>query len=181
MDNNTSRILKQLEVKYGNLPIIPEETGKFFHILVSSIRPKNILEVGTCIGYSAVWLAEASKKYGGNVTTIEIDNENAKIAAENFRNANLSNISIINGDALTEIPELKGKFDFLFLDAVKKDYISYFKLIESKLTDDAVVVADNAIMFKDKMGDYLDYVRGKYRSVLVPIGTGVEMTSMAKR
>src|SRR3989338_11295753 len=172
MDKHTEKLLKGLENKYTNLPIIPEETGNFFHILVSSIRPKNVLEVGTCIGYSAVWLAEAAQKHGGKVTTIEIDKENAGIAAENFKKANLSNIKIISGDALKEIPKLKEKFDFLFLDAVKKDYLNYFRLMEDKLIDNAVVVADNAIMFKDKMKDYLEYVRSKYHSVLVPIGTG---------
>src|SRR3989338_11439941 len=99
MDSQTERLLKELMAKYGNLPIIPEETGKFFYILVSSIKPKNILEIGTCIGYSAIWLAEAAKKHGGKVTTIEIDKEDAGIAIENFRKANLNNISLINGDA----------------------------------------------------------------------------------
>ncbi len=180
MNKNTGELLKQLQLTYSNLPIIPEETGKFFYILVSSIKPKNILEVGACIGYSTIWLAEAAQKHGGKVTTIEIDKGNAEIAVENFRKADLLNINIISGDALKEIPKLKEKFDFLFLDAVKKDYINYFKLMENKLADDAIIVADNAIMFKDKMKDYLEYVRNKYKSVLVPIGTGVEMTAKAK-
>ncbi|MBI2130579.1 O-methyltransferase [Candidatus Woesearchaeota archaeon] len=181
MHQRTEELLKRLELKFRSLPIIPLETGNFLHILVSSARPKNILEVGTCIGYSAIWLAEAAGQHGGKVTTIEIDGNNAKIAIENFRNAKLDNITIINGDALKEIPKLNEKFDFLFIDAVKKDYINYFRLMENKLAENAIIVADNAVIFKDKMVDYLEYVRKKYRSVLVPIGTGVEMTIKAKR
>ena len=180
MNKQIEELLKLLEKKYGNLPLIPQETGKFFYILVSSIKPKSIVEVGTCIGYSTIWLAEAAKTHRGEITTIEIDRENAEIAVKNFKKASLSNIKLINGDALKEIPKLKEKYDFLFLDAVKGDYINYFRLMENKLADDAVIVADNAIIFHDKMRDYLDYVRKKYHSVLVPIGTGVEMTIKEK-
>jgi len=176
MDKATEQLLKELEIKYNHLPIIPPETGKFFHILVASLKPKRILEVGTCIGYSTIWLADASKSNDGHITTIEISEENANIALENFKKANLTSIRLVQGDALQEIPKLKEKFDFLFLDAIKSDYINYFKLIEDKLEDNALIVADNAIMFQDKMKDYLDYVRNKHQSVLIPIGTGVEMT-----
>ena len=180
MNRLTSELLKTLEKKYNHLPIIPPETGKFFHILVSSTKPKNILEVGACIGYSTIWLADASKSHNGKITTIEISNENARIALENIKEANLANIILIQGNALKEIPKFNEKFDFLFLDAIKSDYINYFKLIENNLTENAIIVADNAIMFKDKMKDYLEYVRNKYQSVLIPIGTGVEFTLKSK-
>ncbi len=175
----TEHLIEELEIfgrnneGYFN---IPPETGKFFFILVSALRPNNILEVGTSNGYSTLLLAEAAKSYGGKVTTIEISESKAKMAADNFKKVGLSNIKLIQGDALEEIPKLMEKFDFLFLDAVKSDYISYFKLMESKLTKDALIVADNAEMFKDRMHDYLEYVRDRYQSVLVPIGTGVEMS-----
>ena len=101
------------------------------------------------------------------------------MAAENFKRAKLDKtIKIIHGDALEEIPKLKDKFDFLFLDAIKEDYINYFKLAYPKLAKNAVIVADNAIMFEKYMKDYLDYARNhkNLRSVLVPIGSGVEFT-----
>ena len=101
------------------------------------------------------------------------------MALENFKRAKLDKtIKIMHGDALKEIPKLKDTFDFLFLDAVKEDYINYFKLAYPKLTKNAIIVADNAIMFEKYMKDYLNHVRNhkNLKSVLVPIGSGVEFT-----
>ena len=161
---------------------ISADTGQFFNILVRIAKSRNILEVGTSNGYSTIWLGEAAKEKKGKVTTIEVSEHKVKMAAENFKKANLSNVKIVHGDALEEIPKLKGKFDFLFLDAIKEDYINYFKLVYPKLTKQAVIVADNAIMFEKYMRDYLSYVRNNknLRSVLVPIGSGVEFTLKLK-
>jgi predicted O-methyltransferase YrrM len=185
MNESTRRLLNELEVferENRGFHNIPPETGEFFYMLVKIAKSKNILEVGTSNGYSTIWLAEAAKRNNGKVTTIEISEHKAKMAEENFRRAKLNNITIIHGDALEEIPKLKYKFDFLFLDAVKEDYINYFKLAYPKLTKNAVIVADNAIMFERYMEDYLSYVRNhkNLRSVLVPIGTGVEFTLRLK-
>jgi len=178
---STRRLLQELEVfgrTHDGYYNIPTDTGEFFYILVSISKAKNILEVGTSNGYSTIWLGEATKRNKGKVTTIEISGNKVKMAAENFKRAKLGNIKIIHGDALKEIPKLKGRFDFLFLDAIKSDYIKYFKLAFLKLTKNAIIVADNAIMFEKYMKDYLDYVRHHkdLRSVLVPIGSGVEFS-----
>lgn len=100
------------------------------------------------------------------------------MASENFKRAKLDNIKIVHGDALQEIPKLNEKFDFLFLDAIKEDYINYFKLAYPKLMKNVIIVADNAIMFEKYMKDYLNYVRNHkdLKSVLVPIGSGVEFS-----
>ncbi|MBI2650405.1 O-methyltransferase [Candidatus Woesearchaeota archaeon] len=185
MNESTKRLLNELEVfgrKHDGYWNISPDTGEFFYILVLISKAKNILEVGTSNGYSAIWLAEAVKQNNGKVTTIDIAKHKIKMAAENFKRAKLSNIKIVHGDALEEIPKLKGKFDFLFLDALKEDYINYFKLAYPKLTKNAVIVADNAIMFEKYMEDYLIYVRNhkNLRSVLVPIGSGVEFTLKLK-
>lgn len=182
MNELIKRLLNELEIfgqenrGYHN---IPPETGEFFYILAKISRAKNILEVGTSNGYSSIWLGEAARQNKGKITTIEISEHKVKMAAENFKRAKLDKIiKIIRGDALEEIPKLNDKFDFLFLDAIKEDYINYFKLAYPKLAKNAVIVADNAIMFEKYMKDYLDYVRHhkNLRSVLVPIGSGVEFT-----
>ena len=185
MNESTKRLLKELEIfgrtrdGYYN---ISADTGQFFNILIRISKAKNIIEVGTSNGYSTIWLGEAAKQNKGKVTTIEISEHKVRMATENFKRAKLSNIKIIHGDALKEIPKLQGNFDFLFLDAVKEDYINYFKLAYPKLTKNAVIVADNAIMFEKYMKDYLHYVRNhkNMRSVLVPIGSGVEFTLKLK-
>ncbi len=185
MIKSTKRLLDELEhfgKTHEGYYNISADTGQFFNILISISKAKNVLEVGTSNGYSAIWLGEAAKHNKGKITTIEISEHKVKMAAENFKRANLSNIKIVHGDALKEIPKLKGKFDFLFLDAVKEDYINYFKLAYPKLAKNAVIVADNAIMFERYMKDFLIYVRNhkNLRSVLVPIGSGVEFSLKLK-
>jgi len=182
MNPSIQKLLNELEVfgqynkGYFN---IPASTGKFFYNLILISKAKNILEIGTSNGYSTIWLAEAAKQINGRVTTIDPSDYKIKMAKENFKRAKLINIiKIIQGDAIKEIPKLKEKFDFMFIDAIKKDYINYLKLAEKNLEIGSIIVADNAIMFKDKMKDYLNYVEinKKYSSVLVPIGSGVEFS-----
>jgi len=185
MNDSTKRLLHELEVfgkTHDGYYNISADTSEFFYILVLISKAKNVLEVGTSNGYSTIWLGEAAKQNKGKITTIEISEHKVKMALENFKRAKLSNVKIIHGDALQEIPKLKNRFDFLFLDAVKEDYINYFKLAYTKLTKNAIIVADNAIMFERYMKDYLHYVRNhkNLRSVLVPIGSGVEFTLKVK-
>ena len=104
------------------------------------------------------------------------------MAKENFKRVKLKNIKIIQGDALKEIPKLKEKYDFMFIDAIKKDYIKYLKLNEKNMKKGSIIVADNAIIFKEKMKHYLNYLKNdkNYSSVLVPIGTGLEFSVKIK-
>ena len=185
MNTSIQKLLNELEnfgQKNRGYFNIPASTGKFFYNLVLISKAKNILEVGTSNGYSTIWLAEAAKQNKGKVTTIEISEFKVKMAKENFNRAKLSNINIIQGDALKEIPKLKEKYDFMFIDAIKRDYIKYLKLNQKNLKKGSIIVADNAIMFKDKMQEYLNYVENNknYSSVLVPIGTGVEFSIKVK-
>ena len=182
MNDSVKKLLGELESfekKNGGFFNVPPETGKFLYNLVCASRAKNILEVGTSNGYSSIWLGEAAAKTGGKVTTIEIAENKAEMAMLNFKRAGLSDrIKIIRGDAIKEIPKLKESYDFMFIDAIKKDYISYFKLAFPNLKKNAVITADNAIIFAKKMEEYLSFARNhKYlSSVLIPIGTGVEFT-----
>ena len=100
--------------------------------------------------------------------TIEIDRSIADIARKNVADAGLSaKINVIVGNALKVIPKLDWKFDFLFLDAAKNEYLTYLKLAEDKaLKKGAVIVADNVEVSKNEMLDYLEYVRssGIYKS-----------------
>ena len=82
----------------------------------------------------------------------------------------------MEGDALEVLRKLDEKFDFVFIDATKKEYLKYFKLI--KFDKEAVVVADNIISHGEKVQDYVDYVRKKYDSKLLTVGTGIEVTNL---
>lgn len=169
------------------LPSIGPIKGKIMKDIIKEHKPEKALEIGTLHGYSAILISiniliqKAGKKkmnidFENNSSepilfTLEKDGEMAQIARSNIENSGLSGkIHLINGDGLKEIPKLKSKykFDMVFLDATKREYLKYLQLIEQYglLNKRAVVVADNVIMYEDEMEDYLDYVRnsGNYIS-----------------
>jgi predicted O-methyltransferase YrrM len=188
---NISDVLKKIEEisRKDSLPSIGPIKGKIVETIIKKYKPKKILEVGTLYGYSAILMANVLAKIKPGmwkflnkndvvlsksdnksiVVTIEINENNHAIATQNITYAGLSHlIEVINGDALKVIPTLDSKFDLLFLDAVKSDYLKYLKLVEMNnlVNQGYVVVADNVLIYKDEMADYLDYVRysGKFKS-----------------
>jgi predicted O-methyltransferase YrrM len=169
-----SEVLRRLEkmVKKEFVPSIGPVKGGIITEIIKKYNPKNILEVGTLYGYSAILMAAAAAdmlQAEGKVATIEIDRSIADIARKNIDDAGLSEkINVIVGNALEIIPKLDLKFDLLFLDAAKDEYLTYLKLAEDKaLKKGAVIVADNVEVSKNEMLDYLEYVRssgGIYKS-----------------
>jgi predicted O-methyltransferase YrrM len=129
-------------------------------ILVESSGAKRGIEVGSATGFGAVNMGIAFERTGGHLYTLEIDPEMVKICRENLKKVGLENVvTCIEGDALKTLPELEGQFDFVFIDALKQDYLKYLKLIEPKLKAGAVVVGDNVIRSADAMKDFLDYIQ----------------------
>ena len=188
-ESKLSKVLENIEkiAKNELLPSIGPIKGKIIKNIIKEHTPEKALEIGTLQGYSAILIANGiliqkprkknlnsdSKNNSSEpiLITIEKDNKNAQIARSNIDNSGLSDkIHVINGDALKVIPKLKSKhrFDLVFLDATKNEYLKYLQLIEhlALLNKRAVVVADNVIMYEDEMEDYLDYVRnsGNYIS-----------------
>jgi predicted O-methyltransferase YrrM len=185
-DEMISNVLKKIEVisRRESLPSIGPIKRKIVEDIIKKYKPKKILEIGTLYGYSAILMANVlikiyprirnnaiGSKSGNNivVTTIDINEKHHDIAALNIRDAGLSHvIEVINGDALEVIPTLDSKFDLIFLDAIKSDYLKYLKLVETnKLVNQGyVVLADNVLIYDDEMTDFLDYVRhsGKFKS-----------------
>jgi predicted O-methyltransferase YrrM len=166
-------VLKSLEkmAKKEFVPSVGPVKGGIITEIIKKYNPKNILEVGTLYGYSAILMAAAAAdilQADGKVVTMEIDRSIADIARKNVADAGLSEkINVIVGDALKVIPKLDLKFDLLFLDAAKNEYLTYLKLSEDKaLKRGAVIVADNVEVSKNEMLDYLEYVRssGIYKS-----------------
>jgi len=151
------------------LPIIGPERGRILVELIRRIKPERVLEVGTFIGYSTILMGKELRNTS-EIVTIEIDKEEAEHARENIRNAGIKPVvRVLTGDALKIIPRLDGWFDMVFLDAAKHQYLDYLRLVEDKLHEGSVVVADNAGSFSYSMRDYLDYVRnsGRYESKFI--------------
>ena len=129
-------------------------------ILVEGTRAKRGIEVGSANGFGAINMGIAFERTGGHLYTLEIDPQRVKECRENLKKVGLENtVTCIEGDALKILPTLEGKFDFVFIDAVKQDYFKYFKIIEPKLKPGAVIVGDNVIRSARAMKDFLDYIQ----------------------
>jgi predicted O-methyltransferase YrrM len=148
------------------LPIIGPKRGLLLDNLVKKYRPSFILEVGTLVGYSAIRMGLQLGK-GDKITCVELRGDMARVARSNFQKAGLAGrIEVMVGDATKVLPTLKGRFDMVFLDAVKEDYLAYLKSIEHLLPKGGVVVADNVKSHESEVTGYLEYVRnsGRYKS-----------------
>jgi predicted O-methyltransferase YrrM len=129
-------------------------------ILVESTRAQRGIEVGSANGFGAINMGIGFERTGGHLYTLEIDPTMVRECRENLRKVGLANtVTCIEGDALKSLPALEGEFDFVFLDALKRDYFKYLKLIEPKLKSGAVLVADNVIRSAKAMEDFLDYIQ----------------------
>jgi predicted O-methyltransferase YrrM len=192
-------VLLEIEkiAKKNSLPSIGPIKGEIIGDIIKKYKPRRILEIGTLHGYSAIlmanYLLDKDNDDGNDnttkeiiVTCLEIDNNLANIAKENIEKARLHDrIEVITGDALEIIPKLDNnhyRFDLVFIDAVKNQYLRYLKLVEENglLNKKSVVVADNILIYENEMKDYLDYVRnsGKYHSYTTE--TTLEFTKNVK-
>jgi len=129
-------------------------------ILIESMKAKRGIEVGAATGFGAINMGVGFERTGGHLYTLEIDPRMVKETRDNLKKVGLEKtVTCIEGDALKTLPTLKGKYDFVFIDALKRDYFKYFKLIEPKLKPGAVIVGDNVIRSAGAMKDFLEYIQ----------------------
>lgn len=175
------RVLREIEklAETRFLPIVGPEKGEVLTDIIRKNRPKRVLEVGTLIGYSAILMGKELAR-DAYLVTIEIDEKEAKTAEENIKRAEIApKVESLVGDAAEILPKLDGKFDLVFIDAAKGEYLEYLHLVEKKLHPGSIIVADNVGVSARQMKDYLDYVRSseKYKSRFVPVhGDGLEIS-----
>jgi predicted O-methyltransferase YrrM len=146
------------------------DDAMMLRILVQSSRAKRGVEVGSFNGFGAINMGIGFERNGGHLYTLEINPQSAKKCRENLKKVGLENtVTCIEGDALKTLPTLKGEYDFVFIDALKSDYLKYLKLIEPKLVPGTVIVADNVIRSARAMPDFLDYIQNSsdYDTVII--------------
>jgi len=147
-----------------------EGDAMMLRILAESAGAKRGLEVGSANGFGAINMGIAFERTGGHLYTLEIDPQSVKECRENLKKVGLENtVTCIEGDALKTLPTLEGEFDFVFIDAVKRDYLKYLKIIEPKLKPGAVIVGDNVIQSARAMRDFLEYIQEspEYDTVII--------------
>lgn len=175
----------------NNIPIMKLETKEFLKTLISISKPKNILEIGTAIGYSSLLF---SKYSNANITTIEKSKDISEIAKANFSKYN-KKINLINMDAKKALNNFNQGFDFVFIDANKSQYEYYFNESLKLLNENGLIVCDN-ILFRGEITNddlinrrhitmvknlrkFLSYITNldDYVTSIIPIGDGISLTT----
>ncbi len=162
IENNTDRKIKAfLEENVNNWRDmnVPLSDGKILYDLIIKNEYTNAVEIGTSTGHSAIWIAWALSKTGGKLITIEIDKNRWIKAKANFKKAGVEKyIDARLADAHELVPELPGKYDFVFSDADKYWYKNYFIAMDPKLKTGGCFTAHNTAMRGSGINEFLDYI-----------------------
>ena len=153
---------------------IPPETGKLIALLAASAPEGSFIEIGTSAGYSAMWLAMACRERDVALTTFEVLEEKASMAAETFQVAGIEDVvTLVSGDARDHLVDCQD-IAFCFLDAEKEVYGDCYELIVPRLVPGGLLVADNAINHRATLQPMLDRALSDPRvdALIVPIGKG---------
>ncbi|MCI8712303.1 MAG: O-methyltransferase [Ruminococcus sp.] len=197
METGNSEILEQIEGEAlgANVPIIRKEMQSFLKVLLMILKPMNVLEVGTAVGFSAVLMSECMPA-NGRVTTIENYEKRIPVARENFRRAGKEDvITLLAGDAMEILPTLAGEYDFIFMDAAKGQYVHFLPQVQRLLRSGGVLLSDNvmqdgtvvesrfAVERRDRtiharMREYLYGLKrgGVFETSILPLGDGVALS-----
>ncbi len=157
--------LQQLErfARERYIPVMVEETRRLLFETVRAARPSRILEIGTAIGYSGIVMLTAAPT--ATLNTLEMNETSAAIARDNFAAAGMSErVNIFVGDARETVPLLTGRYDFIFLDGPKGQYITFFPYLDSLLTVGGTLVCDN-VLYKGLVEHIPDDPRHKHITV----------------
>ena len=178
------RLLQQIKTADVDQLAVSEEDGRFLRVMIASSGAQHVLEIGGAYGYSAIWMGLALRETGGRLTTIEFDAARAKLAAAHVRAAGLADIvTVIAGDAFAEIPRLPGVFDFVFLDAWKRDYKRFLDLMLPRLAPRGLFLAHNVVNKQAEMRDFLEAIRSDARlftTIVTPSGEGMSVSVKVK-
>jgi predicted O-methyltransferase YrrM len=143
----TDPLILELEdfAEKNSVPILSKDSARLLEILISLTEPKRVLELGTAIAYSSIIIARNLKKKG-ILHTIEKSKDNIKLAKENISKAGLNDkIILMEGNAFDVMPRLDKKYDFIFLDADKRDYKRLFDYCLILLKKDGIIFVDNLL------------------------------------
>lgn len=153
------------------------DTARVLALLVRALAPQKLLELGTSNGYSTIWLADAARSVGGSLVSVEIDPRRAGEAHENLRAAGLEDaVEVRVGDAAAVLAaSATAEWGFVFLDAERPEYASYWPDLVRSLAPRGVLAVDNVLSHADELIEFRELVAQDERvsEALVPTGAGV--------
>src|SRR5258708_830044 len=131
-------------------------------------------------GYSAIWMARGLRASGGTLVSSEYDPVRARELADNIKRAGYGDVvRVVAGDAFVEIPRLQGTFDFVFLDAWKRDYRKFFEMTYPRLDRGGLFTAHNVVNKRSELGDFLDAIQRNpslWTAIVSPSGEGISLS-----
>lgn len=174
-------------------PVSEPETADMLEIMCRVRKPERILEIGTCIGFSALLMHDACPD--AEIITLERNPVMIEPARENFKKFNAEDkIKMLTGNAVEILPELEGPFDLIFIDAAKGQYPVFLRQAERLLSSDGVIVADNVLFngmvatgipdirrnktIINRLTEFLQELEGEksLKTVILPISDGVTVS-----
>ena len=198
LEKENSPVLEEIEkeARKDGVPIIRKEMESFLRVMLSIKKPMRILELGTAVGYSAILMSEYIDEKG-QIITIENYDKRIPLAKENIKKAGRENvIKLLEGDAMEIMPTLESnRFDFVFMDAAKAQYIHFLPEVLRLMKKDGVLITDNVLQEGDliqskyvvrrrdrtihkRMREYLEVVKNhpQLETSIVPICDGITMS-----
>ena len=205
MKDSICKVLDELEEqssleKSRKVNVLPEDrmlaitkdTGELLNMILRLKKVKNMLEIGTSVGYSTIWCAEAISEQSGKIITVEHNPAKIRRAKENFLNAGIQEtIQIKEGNAMDVLNDLSDQekyrnfFDFVLIDADKENVIKYFDLILPMVSIKGIIVTDNMLYpekYREDMKKFSDYLKAipSIQTITSNIGNGEEITIKLK-
>jgi caffeoyl-CoA O-methyltransferase len=137
---------EMLEVgRAEKIPILQPAAGRFLRVLVTALAPKRVVEIGTAIGFSTLWIAGALPE-GSRIDTIDPDRSRTDRARRYWLRAGVTDkVRVINEPALRVLPRLTPGIELAFVDAIKSEYVAYLDALLPKMAPGGVIVADNLL------------------------------------
>lgn len=198
LERSNGELLDAMEAyaRENRVPIIRKEVESFLKVMLTIHKPEKVLELGTAIGYSAIFMSECMERKG-KIVTLENYEKRIVIARENIKKAGLQDcITLLEGDALESMKKMEdASFDFIFMDAAKAQYIYYLPEAIRLLKTGGILISDNVLQEGDliesrfavtrrdrtihaRMREYMYEVKNREDIVttILPMGDGLTMS-----
>ena len=166
-----------LDDRLARYRILEPETAELLALLVRATNAPRVLEIGTSIGYSTLWLADAAQATGGTLVSVEIDPERSATARANLERAGLTADLRVEDAGHTLKTSADEAWDLIFLDAERPAYAGYWPDVLRSLAPGGLVAVDNVISHAGQVEELLAIMAAEpaVTTTLVPIGAGLQL------